>query len=158
MLSITGLSLKDLEGHIAKTNKHLPDNSKIGVSLHNGPRAFVVTGPSRALYGLAAAGNAPAVFLKTTKSGVPWVALIPSGLVGLLGLTALKSSAGTIFNYFVNLTSTAGLMCWLVHADYAGGWEHSGDVRCGVPAALQSFCGSIGGDASAYTSAYGGRV
>lgn len=52
MLSITGLSLKEVEGHIAKTNKHLSDNSKIGVSLNNGPRAFVVTGPSRALYGL----------------------------------------------------------------------------------------------------------
>lgn len=52
MLSITGLPLKDLEAHIAKTNKHLPDNSKIGVSLYNGPKAFVVTGPSRALYGL----------------------------------------------------------------------------------------------------------
>ncbi|RDX57079.1 fatty acid synthase [Lentinus brumalis] len=52
MLSVTGLSLKDLEGHIAKTNKHLPDNSKIGISLYNGPKAFVVTGPSRALYGL----------------------------------------------------------------------------------------------------------
>ena len=52
MLSITGLSLKEVEGHIAKTNKHLADNSKIGVSLNNGPRAFVVTGPPRALYGL----------------------------------------------------------------------------------------------------------
>ncbi|EIW57289.1 fatty acid synthase [Trametes versicolor FP-101664 SS1] len=52
MLSVTGLPLKDLEAHIAKTNKHLPDNSQIGVSLYNGPKAFVVTGPSRALYGL----------------------------------------------------------------------------------------------------------
>ncbi|KAI0635636.1 fatty acid synthase [Trametes polyzona] len=52
MLSVTGLPLKDLEAHIAKTNKHLPDNSKIGVSLYNGPKAFVVTGPPRSLYGL----------------------------------------------------------------------------------------------------------
>ncbi|KAI0368773.1 fatty acid synthase [Pilatotrama ljubarskyi] len=52
MLSVTGLSLKDLESHITKTNKHLPDNSKIGVSLYNGPKAFVVTGPPRSLYGL----------------------------------------------------------------------------------------------------------
>ena len=52
MLAVTGLSLKDLQAHIAKTNKHLPDNSKIGISLYNGPKAFVVTGPSRALYGL----------------------------------------------------------------------------------------------------------
>ncbi|KAF9467993.1 fatty acid synthase [Collybia nuda] len=52
MLSITGLSLKELEPHIEKTNSHLPDNSKVQVSLHNGPRAFVVTGPARSLYGL----------------------------------------------------------------------------------------------------------
>lgn len=52
MLSITGLSLKELEPHIKKTNSHLPDNSKLHVSLHNGPRAFVVTGPARSLYGL----------------------------------------------------------------------------------------------------------
>ncbi|OBZ72637.1 Fatty acid synthase subunit beta [Grifola frondosa] len=52
MLSVTGLPLKDLEGHIQKTNKHLPENSQLQVSLHNGPKAFVVTGPARALFGL----------------------------------------------------------------------------------------------------------
>ncbi|KAH9856627.1 fatty acid synthase [Lenzites betulinus] len=52
MLSVTGLPLKELEAHIEKTNKHLPDNSKVGVSLYNGPKALVVTGPPRALYGL----------------------------------------------------------------------------------------------------------
>ncbi|PPQ94469.1 hypothetical protein CVT25_001102 [Psilocybe cyanescens] len=52
MLSVTGLSLKELELHIAKTNKHLPANSQLFVSLHNGPKAFVVTGPSKALFGL----------------------------------------------------------------------------------------------------------
>jgi len=52
MLSITGLPLKDLEPHVKKTNSHLPDNSKLTLSLHNGPRAFVITGPSRSLYGL----------------------------------------------------------------------------------------------------------
>ncbi|EPQ52677.1 hypothetical protein GLOTRDRAFT_112049 [Gloeophyllum trabeum ATCC 11539] len=52
MLAVTGLSLKDLEVHINKTNKHLADNSKLYVSLHNGPKAFVVTGPAKALYGL----------------------------------------------------------------------------------------------------------
>ncbi|TFK75163.1 fatty acid synthase [Pluteus cervinus] len=52
MLSITGLLLKDLEPHLKTTNSFLPSNSKLHISLHNGPRAFVVTGPSRALYGL----------------------------------------------------------------------------------------------------------
>ncbi|KAF8656258.1 hypothetical protein AX16_002694 [Volvariella volvacea WC 439] len=52
MLSVTGLPLNELEPHLKKTNSHLPPNSQLHVSLHNGPRAFVVTGPSRALYGL----------------------------------------------------------------------------------------------------------
>ncbi|KAF8071859.1 fatty acid synthase [Lyophyllum atratum] len=52
MLSITGLNLKEVEIHLKKTNAHLPENSKLQVSLHNGPRAFVVTGPARALHGL----------------------------------------------------------------------------------------------------------
>lgn len=52
MLSVAGLLLKDLEVHIKKTNAHLPENSQIQVSLHNASKAFVVTGPPRALYGL----------------------------------------------------------------------------------------------------------
>ncbi|KAJ7745730.1 fatty acid synthase [Mycena metata] len=52
MLSVTGLKLAELEVHIKKTNTHLSENSQLSVSLHNGPRAFVVTGPARSLYGL----------------------------------------------------------------------------------------------------------
>ena len=55
MLTVVGLSLKDLERHVAATNKYLPDNSKLCVSLHNSIKAFVVTGPSRALHGLVTA-------------------------------------------------------------------------------------------------------
>ena len=55
MLTIVGLGLKDLERHVAGTNKYLPDNSKLCISLHNSIKAFVVTGPSRALYGLVTA-------------------------------------------------------------------------------------------------------
>ena len=52
MLSVTGLALDVLEKHIKDTNKHLPWNSKLAVSLYNGPKAVVVTGPAKALYGL----------------------------------------------------------------------------------------------------------
>ena len=52
MLSVAGLLLKDLERHIKQTNEHLPENSQIQVSLYNAQKAFVVTGPPRALYGL----------------------------------------------------------------------------------------------------------
>ena len=52
MLSVTGLQLKDLEAHVTKANAHLPENSKLQVSLHNAQKVFVVAGPPRALYGL----------------------------------------------------------------------------------------------------------
>ena len=52
MLTVAGLQLKDLEAHVKKTNAHLPENSKLQVSLHNAQKVFVVTGPPRALYGL----------------------------------------------------------------------------------------------------------
>ncbi|KAH8100945.1 fatty acid synthase [Cristinia sonorae] len=55
MLSVTGLSQKDLESHIKRTNAHLAANSQLQISLINGTKAFVVTGPARALYGLVVA-------------------------------------------------------------------------------------------------------
>ncbi|WVQ99903.1 hypothetical protein IAU59_007046 [Kwoniella sp. CBS 9459] len=55
MLSVNGLGVKALEGHIKKVNQHLPSNSQIGISLFNGPTNFVATGPAKALYGLATA-------------------------------------------------------------------------------------------------------
>ncbi|KZV73056.1 hypothetical protein PENSPDRAFT_537400, partial [Peniophora sp. CONT] len=90
MLTVVGLTLKELEPHVAKTNKHLPDNSQLEVSLHNGPKAFVVTGPPKSLYGLvaslrkimAASGveqnkvpfsqRKPVVFLRFLVVGVPY--------------------------------------------------------------------------------------
>ncbi len=56
MLSVNGLNLKTLENHIKKVNSHLPSNSKLGVSLHNGPNTLVVTGPSKALFSYSHAG------------------------------------------------------------------------------------------------------
>lgn len=55
MMTINGMQLSDLEIQLKKTNKHLPANSHIHLSLHNGPRNYVVTGPGKALYGFACA-------------------------------------------------------------------------------------------------------
>ena len=52
MLSIAGLTLNELLPHISKTNEHLPATSQLHVSLHNGPKTFVVTGPPKGLFGL----------------------------------------------------------------------------------------------------------
>jgi fatty acid synthase subunit beta len=55
MLAVNGLTAKALEGHMKKVNAHLPANSKLGISLYNGSTMNVVTGPAKALYGLATA-------------------------------------------------------------------------------------------------------
>ena len=52
MLSISGLTLKELQPHVGQTNQYLPATSQLHISLYNGPRTFVVTGPSKALFGL----------------------------------------------------------------------------------------------------------
>lgn len=52
MLSVRDLPESELVGHINATNKHLPNDRKLYVSLVNGPRNFVVAGPPQSLYGL----------------------------------------------------------------------------------------------------------
>jgi fatty acid synthase subunit beta len=52
MLSIRDLSRKAVQEHIDATNAHLPEHRRIGISLVNSARNFVVTGPPISLYGL----------------------------------------------------------------------------------------------------------
>ncbi|TFY83042.1 hypothetical protein EWM64_g962 [Hericium alpestre] len=52
MLVVADLPLNGLESHIAKTNKQLPANSQLQISLFNALKVFVVIGPPRVLYGL----------------------------------------------------------------------------------------------------------
>ncbi|KAG2146553.1 amino acid permease [Suillus bovinus] len=67
---------------------------------------------SRAIYGLAASGNAPKIFLKTTRNGLPYVAVLFSAAFSLLAFMAVSTGAGSVFNWFANMTSIAGLMTW----------------------------------------------
>ncbi|KAH9858980.1 amino acid permease [Lenzites betulinus] len=74
-------------------------------------------GSSRALYGLALNGNAPKVFLKTTRHGLPWVAVASCASVGLLAYMGLQSGSGKVFGWWVPLifglmTAIAGLSSW----------------------------------------------
>ncbi|KAF9229501.1 hypothetical protein BS17DRAFT_723335 [Gyrodon lividus] len=67
---------------------------------------------SRALYGLAISGNAPRIFMKTSKSGLPYVSVIFCALYTTLAFMAVSSGAGKVFDWFSNMTSVAGLMTW----------------------------------------------
>ena len=52
MLSVRDLSRPALQEHIDSTNRHLPEDRHIAISLVNSARNFVVTGPPISLYGL----------------------------------------------------------------------------------------------------------
>ncbi|KAG6911819.1 hypothetical protein DXG01_000066 [Tephrocybe rancida] len=67
---------------------------------------------SRALYGLAQAGNAPRIFLKTSKAGLPWVSLVFCSAFALLSFMGINSGAGRVFGWFANMTAVAGLLTW----------------------------------------------
>lgn len=67
---------------------------------------------SRAVYGLAASGNAPKFFLKTTRNGLPYVAVLFCAAFSLLAFMAVSKGAGNVFQWFSNMTAIAGLMTW----------------------------------------------
>ncbi|KAI8145418.1 fatty acid synthase [Fennellomyces sp. T-0311] len=52
MLSISGLREEQVLKHLDATNAHLAPDRQIKVTLFNGPRSFVCTGPPQSLYGL----------------------------------------------------------------------------------------------------------
>ncbi|BFZ56376.1 beta subunit of fatty acid synthetase [Savitreella phatthalungensis] len=52
MLSVRDLDRATLQKQIDITNVHLPEDRKIGIALINGPKNFVISGPSQSLYGL----------------------------------------------------------------------------------------------------------
>ena len=84
MLTVVGLNFKDLERHVATTNKYLPENSKLCISLHNSIKAFVVTGPSRALHGLVTALRKIRAPSGLDQSKIPFSKRKPAFLVRFL--------------------------------------------------------------------------
>lgn len=68
---------------------------------------------SRSWFMMAKDGNAPKIFLKTTRFGVPWVALCLSLSFTCLAFTAVSTSAFTIFKYFVNTMTLFSTIAWM---------------------------------------------
>lgn len=68
---------------------------------------------SRSLYSLAVAGNAPKIFAKCTKRGVPYNAVIAASLFTPLAYLNCAQSGSVVFGWFVNLTNTSGFISWV---------------------------------------------
>ncbi|KAJ4406441.1 hypothetical protein N0V91_004652 [Didymella pomorum] len=69
---------------------------------------------SRSLYSAALAGNAPKIFKRCNSYGLPIYAVCATSLFSLLAYLSASSSAGTVFNWFISLTNTAGYTSWIV--------------------------------------------
>ncbi|KAF7791914.1 hypothetical protein EIP86_002940 [Pleurotus ostreatoroseus] len=62
--------------------------------------------------GLALVGNAPSIFARTSRSGLPYVAIITCSLFSALAYMGINGGSGRVFGWFSNMTSIAGLMTW----------------------------------------------
>jgi amino acid transporter len=67
---------------------------------------------SRILYGLALRGQAPSIFAYCTKNGLPLVAVLFASCFSFLAFMNVSNGGETVFNWFVNLTTTAGFSSW----------------------------------------------
>ncbi|KAJ7162539.1 amino acid permease [Mycena crocata] len=100
---------------------------------------------SRALYGLAAAGNAPKIFLRTLRNGLPIVSIVFCSLFSCLAYMGVKAGSGKVFGWFANMTSVAGLLTWfgisLTYIRFYKGMKAQGYDRSHLPYAsrLQPF-------------------
>lgn len=69
---------------------------------------------SRALYSLAIAGNAPEIFMRCNRYGLPVYAVLASSCFAPLAYFICGSQAGVVFNWLVSLTNTAGILSWIM--------------------------------------------
>ena len=67
---------------------------------------------SRILVGLAQESLAPRILTKTTKGGVPWVAVAFTSAFGLLGFMNESQNGGQVFDWFLNISAVAGFIAW----------------------------------------------
>lgn len=67
---------------------------------------------SRILYGLALRGQAPKIFAKCTKNGLPLVAVLFCSCFAFLAFMNVSSGSQNVFNWFVSLSTVAGFFTW----------------------------------------------
>ncbi|EXL76486.1 hypothetical protein FOPG_08760 [Fusarium oxysporum f. sp. conglutinans race 2 54008] len=70
-------------------------------------------GGSRILYGMASQGQAPSIFLRINRFGIPYVAVSLYGLFMALGYMTLSDSASTVFTWLQDLVSISTLVNWI---------------------------------------------
>lgn len=88
-------------------------NAAILTSAWSAGNAFLFSG-SRVLYGMALAGDAPKIFGKTNKKGVPYPAVLATWAIGLLAYLNVSSTGAQVFTWFSNISTISGFIAWIV--------------------------------------------
>ena len=68
---------------------------------------------TRVLYGLAVKKQAPRIFLRTTRWGIPYMCVLLYTAFMFLAFMSLSNSALTVFYWFVDLTACGVLISWI---------------------------------------------
>jgi amino acid transporter len=92
---------------------------------------------TRVLYSLALKKQAPAIFLRTTAWGVPYMCVLLQTLFMFLAFMSLSSSALTIFYYMVDLVGCGVLISWITitlnHLRLLAAMKKQGIARTELP-------------------------
>ncbi|KAI0270056.1 amino acid permease-domain-containing protein [Gloeopeniophorella convolvens] len=85
---------------------------------------------TRVLYGLAAAAQAPAVFARTTRSGVPLPALLLTSSISALCFGSSFIGSGQLWGWLQNLVGVSNQIAWLsiglASWRFRAAWERQG--------------------------------
>ncbi|OAG16037.1 amino-acid permease inda1 [Alternaria alternata] len=88
-------------------------NAAVLTSAWSAGNAFLFSG-SRVLYGMALNGEAPKVFGRTSKKGVPYVAVLATWAIGLLAYLNVSNTGAQVFLWFSNISTISGFIAWIV--------------------------------------------
>jgi amino acid transporter len=88
-------------------------NAVVLTSAWSASNQSILTG-TRILYGLALKNQAPKIFLRTTKYGIPYMAVLLQTLFMAFAYMSCSNGALTVFYWFLDLTSCGVLITWTI--------------------------------------------
>ena len=88
-------------------------NAAILTSAWSSGNSWLFAG-SRMLYSLACTEQAPKIFRRCNKRGVPYMAVLATFAVGCLAYLNVSSGGAAVFNWFTNITTISGFIAWIV--------------------------------------------